>query len=406
MADANQDFLLNGAMEHSVIPEEFGSSALREIRLKAERIAKTVAAPKAHEVDVECLWPAHTMHALGEAGLLGLHVPQRLGGLEQGLMGLIAVTEQLGQACSSSSMCFGMHSVGTAVIAAKATPHHESRYLSAIARGEHVTTLALSEAGSGVHFYLPDLELKKIDSAFRVSGTKQWVTNSKHADSYVVSCKNVDDDAQHGEFTCVVVDSKSPGCHLEKGWTGFGMRGNDSGPVRFDGVEVPADGLLGNEGDQIWYVFEVVAPYFLTAMAGTYLGIAQAAYDIAVARVKAREYSPNQEVLSDAPVIQYKIAEMWTKLESARQMVYKAARLGDAGDPAALTYILSSKAIAGDASVDICNEAMSLCGGSGYGENGALPRLLRDARASHVMAPTTNLLKLWAGRTILGAPIL
>jgi isovaleryl-CoA dehydrogenase len=398
--------MFNGVMEHSVIPEEFGSPALRDIRVKAESIAKTVAAPRATEVDVNCLWPKHTMRALAEAGLLGLHVPKRLGGLEQGLMGLIAVTEQLGQACSSSSMCFGMHSVGTAVIAAKATPHHENKYLSAIGRGEHITTLALSETGSGVHFYLPETELKKTDGAYRIIGTKQWVTNSKHADSYVVSCKNIETDAQHGEFTCVVVDSDSPGRQLEKAWTGFGMRGNDSGPVRFENVLVPPDGLLGNEGDQIWYVFEVIAPYFLTAMAGTYLGIAQAAFDIAISRIQGREYSPLQESLADAPVIQYKVAELWAKLEQARQMVYKAARLGDAGDPAALTYILSSKAIAGEAAVDICNEAMSLCGGSGYGENGDLPRLLRDARASHVMAPTTNLLKLWAGRSILGSAIL
>jgi alkylation response protein AidB-like acyl-CoA dehydrogenase len=299
-----------------------------------------------------------------------------------------------------------MHCVGTAVIAAKATAHHESKYLSAIARGEHITTIALSESGSGVHFYLPDTELKQAEDGFKITGVKQWVTNSTHADSYVVSCKNVDMDAGHGEFTCVVVDSDTPGCHLEKAWTGFGMRGNASGPIRFEDVGVPSDGLLGNEGDQLWYVFEVVAPYFLTAMAGTYLGIAQAAFNIAVNRIQHRAYEPTQDSLADAPVIQFKVAELWAKLEQARQMVYKAARLGDAGDPSALTYILSSKAIAGEAAVDLCNEAMTLCGGRGYGENGVLPRLLRDARASHVMAPTTNILKLWAGRCILGVPIL
>lgn len=394
------------SFDTSVVPEEFSSSALRSIRQQACEIARDVAAPEASEVDEQSLWPAHTMKALSQAGLLGLHVPQRMGGLGQGLMGLIAVTEQLGQACSSSSMCFGMHSVGTAVLAAKSTPYHEAEYLEAIGRGEHITTIALSETGSGVHFYLPDTELRKENGSYVLNGIKQWVTNSAHADSYVISCKNVEDDAQHGEFTCVVVDAKSPGCQLQKGWAGFGMRGNDSRPVHFRDVPVHNTGLLGSEGDQIWYVFEVVAPYFLTAMAGTYLGIAQAAFDIAVQRVRTREYAPMQEALADAPVIQYKVAELWAKLEQARQLVYKAARLGDAGDPAALPFILSSKAVAGDTAVDICNEAMTLCGGSGYGENGKLPRLLRDARASHVMAPTTNVLKLWAGRSILGLPLL
>ena len=398
--------MVNDLMETSVAPEEFASSALRDLRQKAFTIARTVAAPRAAEVDDQSLWPAHTLQALGQAGLLGLHVPQRLGGLGQGLLALIAVTEQLGHSCSSSSMCFGMHCVGTAVIAAKSTPHHEEAYLAAIGRGDHVTTVALSEAGSGVHFYLPETELRREDGGYTLSGTKQWVTNSAHADSYVVSCRNADEDAQHGEFTCVVVDSRSPGCELQKGWSGFGMRGNDSRPVRFERARVRPEGLLGSEGDQLWYVFEVVAPYFLTAMAGTYLGIGQAAYDIALERIRSREYAPMQESLADAPVIQYKIAEMWARLEQARQLIYKAARLGDAGDPMALPFILSSKAVAGDTAVDICNEAMTLCGGSGYGENGKLPRLLRDARASHVMAPTTNILKLWAGRSLLGLPLL
>jgi len=321
------------AMETSLLTEEFASSSLRDIQQKAKAIAEAVAAPRAQEVDELQVWPAPTMDALGKAGLLGLHVPKRLGGLGQGLMGLIAVTEQLGQACSSSSMCFGMHSVGTAVIAAKSTPHHEAAYLSAIAKGEHITTLALSETGSGVHFYLPNTELRQTENGYEVSGTKQWVTNAGHAHSYVVSCKSADDDAQYGEFTCVVVDADSPGCHLQNAWGGFGMRGNDSRPVRFENAPVSETGLLGNEGDQIWYVFEVVAPYFLTAMAGTYLGIAQAAFDIAVARVRTREYLPMQESLADAPVIQYKIAELWSTVEQARQMVYRAARLGDASDP-------------------------------------------------------------------------
>ena len=393
-------------MDQYLPSEDFGSPGLRDIRERAATVAHNVAAPRAAEVDEGRVWPEHSMKALADAGLLGLHVPERLGGLGQGLMGLIAVTEQMGQACSSSSMCFGMHSVGTAVIAAKATALHEDRYLSAIARGEHITTLALSETGSGVHFYLPDTQVVRSDGVYEVTGTKQWVTNAGHADSYVVSCKAAEDDAQHGEFTCVVVDAGAPGCELLKAWEGFGMRGNASRPVRFNGVKVPADDLLGNEGDQIWYVFEVVAPYFLTAMAGTYLGIAQAAFDIACERVKSRDYLPTADSLADAPVIQHKIAELWSKIEGARQSIYRAARLGDAGDATALPAILMSKAVAGEAAVDVCNEAMTLCGGSGYGENGTLPRLLRDARASHVMAPTTNILKLWAGRAILGLPIL
>src|SRR5690606_35365398 len=163
------------------------SSTLIELQAAAERITEQQIAPRAREVDENCLWPAHSMRALAQEGLLGLHVPQSLGGLGQGLLALSVLTETIGKACPSSALCFGMHCVGTAVIAAKATSYQQERYLKPIARGEHITTLALSESGTGAHFYLPETRLIQDGSDFIVNGTKQFVTNGGHADSYVVS---------------------------------------------------------------------------------------------------------------------------------------------------------------------------------------------------------------------------
>lgn len=393
-------------MELTSAIEEFPSAILRSIRDKTRKIALEIAEPYAEEVDRDCLWPEHTMRALAREGLLGLHVPEHLGGLGQGLQGLIATTEILAQSCSSSSMCFGMHCVGTAVIAAKATKEQELRYLAPIAAGEHITTLALSERGSGAYLYLPQTELRAIQGELKLFGEKQFVTNAGHADSYVMSCVGSGSELSSGEFSCVVIDSSQDGAAVTGSWQGLGMRGNSSRTVTLDGVKVDPVQLLGEIGDQIWYVFEVVAPYFLNAMAGTYLGIAQAAIDIAINHVKRRSYTALGESLADAPVVQYQLAEMWAKVEQARQLVYRAARLGDAGNTSGLVNILMSKAVAGEAAVDVCNEAMTLCGGQGYRENGKLSRLLRDARASHVMAPTTNMLKLWAGKALLGVPLL
>ena len=386
--------------------EEFPSASLRTLREKARYISLEVSAPLAEKVDRECMWPEHTMKALAKEGLLGLHVPERLGGLGQGLQGLVAVTELLGQSCSSSAMCFGMHSVGSAVIAAKATKEQETRYLVPIAAGKHITTLALSESGSGIYFYLPGTELRVVGGEWNLFGTKQFVTNAGHADSYVVSCVGAASQLSAGEFSCAVVEGHQAGVEVKGAWEGLGMRGNSSRSISLNGAPLSPVQLLGATGDQIWYVFEVVAPYFLTAMAGTYLGIAQAALDIAIEHVKGRSYSAIGESLADAPVVQLQIADMWGKVEQARQLVYRAARLGDAGDTTGLATILMSKAVAGTAAVDVCNEAMSLCGGMGYRENGKLSRLLRDSRASHVMTPTTNLLKLWAGKALLGVPLL
>jgi hypothetical protein len=176
--------------------------------------------------------------------------------------------------------------------------------------------------------------------------------------------------------------------------------------LRLVSARVPLANLLGEPGDQVWYVFEVVAPYFLTAMAGTYLGIAQAAVDAAGEHLRMRQYAHSGESLRDVETLRVRFAEMWIALEKTRGLVQRAAQLGDAGSPDALSFILASKADAGETAVNLANEAMTLCGGFAYRANSRVAQLLRDARASHVMAPTTDILKSWAGRHLLGLPLL
>ncbi len=377
---------------------------LVELQITAANVAETQIAPLAAEVDAECRWPAHSMQALAEAGLLGLQVPSELGGLGQGLLGLCVLTETIARACPSSALCYGMHCVATAVIAAKATDHQREHYLREIAQGRHITTLALSEHGTGAHFYLPETRLDADGEDFIVDGTKQFVTNGGHADSYVVSTVAADGEA--GDFSCLIVDNNSNGMHWLDTWAGFGMRGNSSRPLQLDRVRVPARNLLGEPGDQVWYVFEVVAPFFLMAMAGTYLGVAQAALDEAGLHLRSRRYSHSGESLSDVESLQIRYGELWTELVKTRALVREAARRGDGAHPEALPFILACKADAAETAVRLANEAMSLCGGAAYRENSRVARLLRDARAGHVMTPTTGLLKLWTGRSLLGLPLL
>lgn len=378
---------------------------LNTMRDVANEVVEQVIAPRAMQVDRDCQWPAHAMQALGEAGLLGLQVPQSAGGHGQGLLALSVITETLGKACPSSALCFGMHCVATAVIAAKATDYQHEHYLQAIARGEHVTSLALSEHGSGAHFYLPETTLESDGDAYRLSGTKQFVTSGGHADSYVVSTL-ASDSAEAGDFSCIVLDADTPGMDWQDEWQGFGMRGNSSRALRLEGARVPKENLLGESGDQVWYIFEVVAPYFLIAMAGSYLGIAQSALDAAGDHLRGRRYEHSGESLRHIDTLQARYADMWTRLASTRALIREAARLGDAAHPEALPHILACKAVAAETAVDLANEAMTLCGGNAYRDNSRVAQMLRDARAGHVMSPTTDLLKLWTGRSLLGLPLL
>lgn len=379
---------------------------VQQLRDRVGTLARSDIEPFAEEVDANAEWPERGMRALQGAGFMGLHVPKSLGGQEQGLVALVAICEALARFCPSTAICYGMHCVGTAVLAAKATPFQKENYLRPIAEGRHLTTLSLSETGTGSHFYLSQTTLTRDGDDFLVNGEKQFVTNGARADSYVVSTQASTQTAEAGEFSCLIVDRDRPGMHWGTPWLGLGMRGNQSRSLKLENVRVPVKNLLGNEGDEIAYIFEVVAPYFISAMSATYLGVAQAALDIITAHLHSRTFALSGESLEDAPVLQLQLSELWMAVQKTRLLVYEAARLGDLGDSRAVPFLLASKADVAETVEMVTNKAMTLGGGIAYRENSRLARLLRDGRASHVMSPTTNLLKLWLGRSILDLPLL
>lgn len=381
--------------------------AIRDLVGVAGEITASVIAANAEAEDAEARWPAPAMRALADAGLTGLHVPEELGGHGLGLSALVEIADVIAQESPSTALCYAMHCVGTAVIAAKATEYQKEAYLVPIAAGEHITTLALSEPGTGSHFYIPQARLTRTGDEFEMHGTKSFITNGSRADSYVMSAAAAEVSAgAEGTFCCVIVDSNSNGMEWQEEWSGLGMRSNSSRTVRLDGARIPARNLLGSEGDQLWYVFEVIAPYFLMAMAGTYTGVARASLDIAREHLASRRHAHSGELLGSSPVLAHRLGELWTEMQKTRQLVRFAAEQADAGDPNALVSVLACKAAASDAAVRLTNEAMTLAGGIGYRQNSKLSRMLRDARASHVMAPTTDMLKTWVGRALLNLPLI
>lgn len=383
------------------------SLSSQEVLSRVGALADGLVRANADRVDRNAEWPEENLRALLGAGLGGLVIPEAQGGLGHGMRTLAQVCERLGRECGSTALVFGMHCVGAAVLSAKATPGQRERFLDPISRGEHITTLALSEPGTGVHFYLPQTELLPDAEGFRIRGRKAFVTSGGHADSYVVSTTASTPDAGPGDFSCVVVPKDSPGLTWAGDWLGIGMRGNSARGAMLDDVRIPLDSLLGQEGDEIWLVFRVVAPYFIVAMAGTYLGIAASALDVAREHLKARAHSHSGQTLSQSSVMQHRIGSIWAAVERTRLLLHHASQLGDTGAPDALAALCSSKAEVGDTAVHVVNEAMTIAGGLGYSESGSpLFRHLRDARAAHVMSPTTDLLRLWAGRALLGLPLL
>ncbi|QQL50290.1 acyl-CoA dehydrogenase family protein [Mucilaginibacter ginkgonis] len=373
---------------------------------KAAVISREVAAPEALTADRDGMWVASTMRALQDSKLTGLVVPEAQGGLGHGLLALARISEELGKGYSSAGLCFGMHCVGTAVIAAKSTGWQKEQYLVPIAEGKHITTLALSEIGTGAHFYFPQTPLIAVtEEDFLVTGTKSFVTNGGHADSYVVSTLGASAEAEADQFSCILVDSNMPGLEWSSPWDGLGMRGNSSLTLNLNDVYIPGRNILGEKGDQLWYIFNVVAPYFLMTMAGTYLGIAEAALIEGKASLAKRSYAHNGSGLASVGYLQHKLGILWANVERTRRLVYHAAQAGDHNDPNAMLLLLSAKAEVAHCVVDVVNEVMTLAGGQGYQHNSHLGMLMRDARAAHVMSPTTDLLYTWMGRILLDQPI-
>lgn len=396
-------------MNHAKIkpaPAAYGAR-LDEILHRARAIATDIVAADAEAVDKEARWPERGIRALQQAKLGGLVLPEDVGGLGHGALAVVRVGEILGAQCTSTALCYGMHCVGSAVIAAKATDYQRQQYLVPIAEGKHLTTLALSEPGRGAHFYLADTQLEPVGAdRYRVTGTKSMVTNGSHADSYVISTAAPSASQTPGLFSCILVDEHTPGLDWKDPWDGMGMRGNSSRMVELKGAVVPGKNLLGQEGDQVWYVFNVVAPYFLAAMAGAYLGLASRAFQIARDHMTERHHSFSGTSLAQVPVLQHRLGEMWAILERTRQLAYFAGCQLDEGGPSAFAALCSAKVEVAECAVTMVNEAMTLMGGIGYQHGGTMERLMRDARAAHVMAPTTDILRTWVGRSLLGQPLL
>lgn len=374
---------------------------------RALEVAKAVLAPRSEAVDREARWPEEGIRALQAAELGGLVVPVEAEGHGHGLLALARVCEVLAEACPSTSICYGMHAVATAVIAAKATDDQKHRYLLPIARGEHLTTLALSEPGTGSHFYIPRMQmLEEGRDAFRVTGSKSFITNGGRADSYVMSAAAASPSAGPGEFSCFLAPREAPGLAWGEPWAGWGMRGNSAIGASLDGVRIPRTDLLGREGDEIWYVFNVIAPYFIVAMAGTYLGVATAALQEGREHVLRRRYAHTGESLARSPQMQNRFGVLWAQVERTRALLYHAATRGDAGAPDALMALCSAKAEVAECAERVAADVMTVMGGQAYRESSRIQRLYRDARAAHVMAPTTDTLRDWTGRAFLGQPLL
>lgn len=364
-----------------------------------EKICTDVVAPDAATVDRQSAFPERAVNALAAAGLLGAVSAPDVGGLGLGFRGAATVVGRLAQECGSTAMVVCMHYCGTAVL--EALGSRDVR--QAAASGAHLSTLAFSEAGSRSHFWAPVSTATRDGDAVSLTARKSWVTSASRATAYVWSSQPLQ--AGAGLSTLWLVPSKTSGIQVQGPFDGLGLRGNDSSPVSADGVRVLESAMLGEDGKGFDVMMSAVLPMFNVLNAACSVGIMESAVQRTAQHASATRYAHIGSALADLPTIRNYIARMRVKTDSARTLLGDTILALESGRADAMLRVLSCKAAAGEAAIDVVETAMRVCGGAAFRKDLAVERNFRDAHAAGVMGPTTDVLYDFIGKAVCGLPL-
>ena len=367
-----------------------------------ERVITDVVAPAATSVDETGAFPRAAIAALGPAGLLGLSASAVVGGGGAGLREAAGVIERLAGVCGSTAMVVLMHYAATAVIEA----HGPEDVRRAIAAGEHLTTLAFSEAGSRSEFWAPvSTATAAAGGTVRLDAAKSWVTSAAEADSYVWSSRPVD--AATGPMSLWLVPAGAAGLTIAAaGFDGVGLRGNGSLPVGATGVTLPLDTRLGPDGAGLDTALGTALPWFLVLSAAFSLGLLEAVTAQTGAHLSSARLEHLDQTLVQQPVPRVDYARLRLGTDRVRAFLNDTLTALETGRPDAQLRVLEVKAMAAEEAATGCDRAMKLCGGAAFRKETGVERHFRDSLAARVMAPTTDALLDIVGRAVSGLALL
>lgn len=363
-----------------------------------DQIVKDVIAPAAELVDQSGAFPRDAIEALGRAGLLGLISAKEIGGLGEAHRAATFVVERIASACGSTAMVMCMHYCATAVIEA----HGSRATREAIARGEHLTTLAFSETGSRSHFWAPVSTAKSVEGGVQIDAQKSWITSAGQADSYIWSSRAMGTD---GPVSVWLMPADARGLRIPQPFNGLGLRGNSSSPVTAEGVIIPSDSLLGADGGGFDIMMGITLPYFQLISAAVSVGTMNAATNKTARHVTGAKLEHLSQSLADLPTIRAYLSRMRIKTDMARALLLDTIDALEQGREDAMLRVLEVKAAAGEAATEVTDLAMRVCGGAAFRKEVGVERHFRDARAATVMAPTTDALYDFIGKALCGMPL-
>ncbi|MEL7464482.1 MAG: isovaleryl-CoA dehydrogenase [Pseudomonadota bacterium] len=372
------------------------TDALREM---THRWAQERVAPMAAEIDRSNAFPMELWKEMGDLGLLGVTVEEEYGGVGLGYLAHTIAVEEISRASASVGLSYGAHSnLCVNQIKLNGTPEQKAKYLPGLVSGEHVGALAMSEAGAGSDVVSMKLKAEKRNDRFVLNGTKYWITNGPDADTLVVYAKT-DPEAGPKGMTAFLIEKEMAGFSTSPHFDKMGMRGSNTAELIFEDVEVPYENILGEEGKGVNVLMSGL-DYERVVLSGIGVGIMHACLDHIMPYMHERKQFG--QPIGDFQLMQGKIADMYTAMNSARAYVYAVAGACDRGevtrqDAAACVLYASEEAM------KQATQAVQAMGGAGFLNDSPVSRIMRDAKLMEIGAGTSEIRRMLCGRELMKA---
>ncbi|SFH90192.1 hypothetical protein SAMN04515618_105178 [Collimonas sp. OK307] len=368
----------------------------RAFQQTARDFAAGELAPHAAKWDAEAIFPTDVIAKAGELGFCGLYTPEEVGGLGLSRLDATIVFEELARGCTSTTAYLTIHNMVSWMIANWATPAVRAGWCEKLASGQKLGSYCLTEPGSGSDAASLKTTAQLVNGEYVINGSKAFISGAGATDVLVLMARTGAGGA-HG-VSAFVVPADTPGISYGRKEEKMGWNSQPTRTISFDNVRIPADHLLGQEGEGFRLAMRGLDGGRIN-IATCSVGTAQAALDAAHAYMSQRRQF--NRPLSDFQALQFKLADMQTELVAARQMVRLAACKLDAKDPNATTYCAMAKRFATDIGFQICNEALQIHGGYGYIREYPLERHFRDVRVHQILEGTNEIMRVIIARQLL-----
>ncbi|WP_398308260.1 acyl-CoA dehydrogenase family protein [Zoogloea sp.] len=368
----------------------------RAFRDTAREFAAREFAPQAARWDAEGHFPVDVLRRAGELGFCGLYAAPEHGGLGLPRLDASIVFEELAAACPSTTAYLTIHNMATWMVTRFARPEVATKWGPRLAMGELLASYCLTEPGAGSDAASLATRARRDGDHFVLDGAKAFISGAGATDLLVVLARTGEAGPQG--ISAFLVEADSPGIGYGKKEDKMGWNSQPTRGITFDGVRVPAQHMLGAEGEGFAIAMKGLDGGRVN-IAACSVGAAQGALSAALAY--AQERRQFGRTLADFQNTQFKLADMATELVAARQMVRLAASRLDAGAGSATLYCAMAKRLATDLGFSICNEALQIHGGYGYIREYPLERYLRDARVHQILEGTNEIMRVIIARRML-----